>query len=89
MRDKKFAIAMGIIIILVLVLLYVLLIGPKLQGYVVTKQVEGYNVAVQQITQQATQQGYVVLGTQEEPVVLVRNSELEQQLKDSFQQQAG
>jgi len=86
MRDKKFAVAIGIITVLVLILLYVLLIAPKFQGFVVAKQEEGYNVAVEQLIQQITYQGYVILPTQNEIMVLSRNAELEQQLKDSYQQ---
>ena len=87
MRDKKFAIALVIIVALVLVLLYLVVVGPSVQGFVVNKQLEGFNLAVEQVTQQVVQQGYVNLGTQDEPFILVRNQELESELLASRQQQ--
>ncbi|MBS3073136.1 hypothetical protein J4477_04855 [Candidatus Pacearchaeota archaeon] len=72
MKDKKFLIAVVIIAILALVLVYVLLIGPKVQGYVVQKQISAQEVAVQTIIEIVNQQGYVVLGQGNDSVVLVR-----------------
>lgn len=81
MRDKKFAIAIGIIVVLVLALFYIVLVGPKVQGYFVKKQIEGYNLAVGQIVQQINSQGYVVLPSGNSFVALRRDLTLEQQIQ--------
>ncbi|MEK6873225.1 MAG: hypothetical protein AABW91_00080 [Nanoarchaeota archaeon] len=72
MKDKKFLIAMVVIVVLALVLLYVLLIGPKIQGYVVQRQIDAQQVAVQTIVQVVNQQGYVVLGQGNDSIILVK-----------------
>ncbi len=71
-KDRKFFIAAIIIVVLILVLVYVLLVGPKIQGYVVQKQVDAQQSAVQAIVQIVNQQGYVVLGQGNDSVVLVK-----------------
>jgi len=60
------------IVVLALALIYVLLIEPKIQGYVVQKQVNAQEVTVQAIVQIVNQQGYVVLGQGNDSVVLVK-----------------
>ncbi|MFA6022751.1 MAG: hypothetical protein WC781_01545 [Candidatus Pacearchaeota archaeon] len=70
--DKKFAVAIGIIVVLALVLVYVLFIGPTIQGFVVQKQVAAQKIAVQTIMQVVNQQGYVVLGEGNDTMILVR-----------------
>ena len=72
MRDKKMVIAAIAIVVLALALIYVLLIEPKIQGYVVQKQVNAQEVTVQAIVQIVNQQGYVVLGQGNDSVVLVK-----------------
>ncbi|OIO41437.1 hypothetical protein COU56_04430 [Candidatus Pacearchaeota archaeon CG10_big_fil_rev_8_21_14_0_10_31_9] len=72
MRDKKMVIATIAIVVLALALIYVLLIEPKIQGYVVQKQVNAQEVTVQAIVQIVNQQGYVVLGQGNDSVVLVK-----------------
>ncbi len=71
MRDKKFAIALGIIVVLVLALVYLLFVGPGITGYVVDKQVQAQQVVVEAIIQQVNAQGYVQLSNGNESVVLV------------------
>jgi len=74
MRDKKMVIATIAIVVLALALIYVLLIEPKIQGYVVQKQVNAQEVTVQAIVQIVNQQGYVVLGQGNDSVVLVKSN---------------
>ena len=62
------------IVVLALALIYVLLIEPKIQGYVVQKQVNAQEVTVQAIVQIVNQQGYVVLGQGNDSVVLVKSN---------------
>jgi predicted Abi (CAAX) family protease len=71
MKDRKFLIALIIIVVLALALLYVALIGPKVQGYVVNKQIEAQQSTVDAIVSVVNQQGYVVLGEGEGQVILV------------------
>lgn len=78
MRNKGLAIAIVIIAILVLAIVYLTLVGPRLQGYVINKQVEGYNIGanqvIQQIIQMAERDEFVNLGTEENPYVLIKPS---------------
>lgn len=70
--DKKFTVAIGIIILLVLILAYVLFIGPSINGYLVLKQIEAQKVAVNTIIGIVEQQGYVVLGEENKSIILVK-----------------
>ena len=72
MRDRRFTIAVFIIILLVLLLVYVMIIGPKIQGYMVRSQIEAQKSAVNTIVQIVNQQGYIVLGDGDNAVVLVK-----------------
>lgn len=80
MRDKKFAIMLGIIIVLSLALLYLLLIGPSIQGYVVNRQIEAQDLVISVIVQTVNQQGYVVLNTEQGQMILVPYKEPQQQV---------
>ena len=71
MADRKFKVAVFIIVILALALLYLTVIGPELQGFFVEKQVEAQQAAVGAIVQIVAQQGYVVLGNDTASIVLV------------------
>jgi hypothetical protein len=61
MADKKFAIAILIIVILVVALIYVAVISPAIQGFVIQKQIDAQKIAVQSINQIVNQQGYIAL----------------------------
>ena len=86
MRDKKFAIALTVIVVLALALVYITLVGPKIQGYIINSQIEAQQEVVNGIIQFVNQQGYIILGQGESAVVLVRSPELEQQLQPVQQQ---
>jgi hypothetical protein len=88
MRDVKFKVAVIIIFILVIALLYVTLIGPLMQRYLIDKQLEGQQSAVNSIIQIVNQQGYIILSNDQTTIVLARNPQLEAQLQDQIQQQA-
>jgi type II secretory pathway pseudopilin PulG len=90
MRDLKFKIAVGVILVLAIALLYLTVIGPQVQGYIVRNQIQG-QLAGQQATVSAimnmvNQQGYIVLSDEQNTVVLTRNPQLEAQLDASAQQ---
>ena len=72
MRDKKFVIALIVIVVLALALSYVVFIGPKIQGYLINKQTRAQENVVKTIVQIVDQQGYVVLGDGNDSVVLIK-----------------
>ena len=72
MRDKKFAIAIIIIILLAIALIYITLLGPRIQGYFVKKESKAQEQVINTIVQVVNQQGYVVLNTGTEQVILVK-----------------
>ena len=72
MVDKKFAIAVSIIVLLAIALLYMAVISPRIQGYIINKQAQAQEGVVQAILQIVDQQGYVALGDGEASVVLVK-----------------
>jgi len=57
---------------LAIALAYVAFIGPKIQGYIVAKQVEAQQNVVNAILDVVDQQGYVAIGDGENSVVLVK-----------------
>jgi uncharacterized membrane protein affecting hemolysin expression len=83
MKDLKFKVAIAVIIVLVLALLYLVVIGPSIQGYVINQQIQGQQATINAIIQTVDQQGYVVLGNGENAIVLSRNPQLEQQLQEA------
>jgi len=72
MRDRRFAIAVGIIVVLAVALLYFVIVGPKIQGYIIAKQAQAQENVVNSLLQIVEQQGYVAIGEGENQVVLVR-----------------
>jgi type II secretory pathway pseudopilin PulG len=72
MGDKKFIIALSVIIVLAIALVYLTVIGPKIQGYVVGKQAQAQENVVNAILNMVDQQGYVAIGDGENSVVLVK-----------------
>tara|TARA_Y100000310_G_scaffold345731_1_gene468968 strand:+ start:3604 stop:3888 length:285 start_codon:yes stop_codon:yes gene_type:complete len=72
MRDKKFMIAMLVIVGLALALVYITVVSPKIQGYVVGKQAQAQENVVNAILEIVDQQGYVAIGDGEDSVVLVK-----------------
>ena len=70
-RDKRLVIAVVIILILIAVLLYVLLIGPSIQGYVVQKQVNAQENVIKAIIDVVEQQGSISLTDGNRSVVLI------------------
>ncbi|HLD98427.1 MAG TPA: hypothetical protein VI815_03810 [Candidatus Nanoarchaeia archaeon] len=71
-RDKRFAIAILIILILLAVLAYVLLIGPGIQGYVINKQINAQETVVKAVIDIVEQQGFVSLTDGNRSVILVK-----------------
>lgn len=82
-RDKRMAIAVLIIVVLVLILGYVLFIGPKVQGYVIKKETQAQQNIVSAIIQVVDQQGYVSLTDGNASVVLVKYIPQDQQANPS------
>jgi len=72
MRDKKFGIALSIIIVLAIALLYITVISPKIQGYVIGREAQAQENVVNAILGIVEQQGYVAIGDGENSVVLVK-----------------
>ncbi|MEM3074965.1 MAG: hypothetical protein QW727_03430 [Candidatus Pacearchaeota archaeon] len=79
MRDKKFAIALVIIIILAFALLYFTILGPKIQGYFVNQQIKAQENTVRTIMNVVEQQGFVNLVDGEKSVTLVDIKRLQQE----------
>ena len=71
MVDKKFIVALAVILILAAVLLYVMVIQPSVQGYVVGKQLNAQEGTVRAILQIVDQQGFVVVSDENRSVTLV------------------
>jgi len=64
-------ISITIIIVLLLVIVYFLIARPQLQGYVIRKQIEAQQTAIQTILQIVQQQGYIQIGQGNNSVILV------------------
>ena len=89
MKDKKFAVALGIIVLLAIALLYVLVVAPKFQGYMISKQVDAQKVLIKSMIDAANQNGFITLNDGETEVVLINQKVLEQQAaKQTGEQQA-
>ena len=78
MKDKKFAVALGIIVLLAIALLYVLVVSPRFQGYMVSKQVDAQKVLIKSMIDAANQNGFITLNDGETEVVLINKKMLEQ-----------
>jgi hypothetical protein len=76
MKDKKFLIALGVIALLALILLYVLIIGPTIQGYIVKKQIDAQENTIRAIVQVVGQQGYINLTDGNNSMVLIDSARL-------------
>lgn len=76
MKDKKLLIALVVIAILSVLLIYVLLIGPTLQNYLVKKELSAQQEVVKTIIQIVNDQGYVVLNEGNNSVVLIDRARL-------------
>ncbi|MBS3100283.1 hypothetical protein J4463_03675 [Candidatus Pacearchaeota archaeon] len=72
MRDKKFAVAVVIIVVLALALLFVLVVSPAVNQYILNKQIGVANEIVNGIIQTVNQQGYITLSNGNETMVLVK-----------------
>ena len=79
MKDKKFAVALLFIVVLAIALLYVLVVAPRFQGYVVNKQVDAQKVLITSMMDAANQKGYITLSDGESTIVLINQKVLEQQ----------
>lgn len=64
MKDLKFIVALIIIIILSVTLAFILVINPKVQGYVVSRQIDAQRQALEIVVGVANQQGYVALDSE-------------------------
>ncbi len=78
MRDKKFLVAIIVIVVLALVIFYLTFVGPKIQNYITTQQNLAQENIVRTIMQIIDRQGYVVLGDQNNTVILVKYQPPEQ-----------
>ena len=87
MADKKFTIAISIIVVLAIALLYMTVVSPRIQGYIINKQAQAQEGVVQAILQIIDQQGYVALGDGEDSVVLVKYQPPEAQAQVQEQDQ--
>jgi uncharacterized membrane protein YdfJ with MMPL/SSD domain len=72
MKDKKLGIAVLVIVVLAVALLYLTVVGPKIQGYLVSKEAAAQENVVNAILSIVEQQGYVAIGDGENSVVLVK-----------------
>ncbi len=79
MKDTKFLVALIIIVVLAIALLYFTLVGPKLQGYIIAKQVQAQENIVNSILDLVNRQGYVSIGNGENSVILIKYQPPEQQ----------
>ena len=76
MADKS-RVVISILVVLVIILgavvLYSFVVAPAIQGYVIQKQTEGVQIAVNSILLQLQQQGFVQipLGEGQQPLILV------------------
>ncbi len=68
---KHFLVTLVILLVLVVVLTYFLFIKPKLQGYVVNKQIEGKDLTLITILNQVQQQGYAQIAYGNQTLILV------------------
>lgn len=71
-RDKRFIIALLIIVLLLGILFYVLFVGPRFQGYVTKKQLDAQQTVVNAMIDIATSQGYVTLTDGNRSIILVK-----------------
>jgi len=79
MRDRRLTIAVVIIVLLALALVYLLFISPGINGYIVKKQIDAQQIAVDAIVQIVDQQGYVALtDSNNNSVVLIKYEQPEQ-----------
>lgn len=85
MADTKFKVAVGIIVVLTVVLIFITVVQPSYQGYVVKNQIESQQEAVSAIIQIVNNQGYVILSDNTSTIVLSRNPQLEAELEKSLQ----
>ena len=67
------------IVVLAIALLYVLVVAPRFQGYVVNKQVDAQKVLITSMMDAANQKGYITLSDGESTIVLINQKVLEQQ----------
>ena len=72
MRDRRLAIALFIIVVLAVALLYLTVISPKIEGYVISRELQAQENVVNTILEIVNQQGYVAIGEGENSVVLVK-----------------
>lgn len=87
MKDKKFVIAVSVIVLLGVALLYITVVSPKIQGYVIDKQTQAQENTVNAILQIVDQQGYVAIGDGENSVVLIKyQPPQDQQVQQQAQQ---
>ena len=83
MKDKKFAIALGLIVVLALALIYVLIVSPRLQGYVVNKQIDAQKILIKSMIDAANTQGYITLNDGESSIVLINQKMLQQPVAET------
>ncbi len=82
MKDIKFKVAVLVIVLLVVALLYLTVLGPQIQGYLIKTQVNAYESAIKDVINRVEQQGYVVLRNEESQIVLVPAQIPEEQLPE-------
>jgi hypothetical protein len=72
MIDKKFLFAVLIILVLGGILIYITVVSPKIQGYIVQKQVQVQQDLIKSMIIAANQQGYITLQDGNDTLVLVK-----------------
>ena len=60
-----------VLVVLIIIVVYAFLIKPKIQGYVVNKQIEASDFIIGTIFNQIQQQGYVQLTYSNQTLVLI------------------
>ncbi len=71
-KDKKFAVAVAVIVILVIALIYVLIIGPKIQSFFLNTQLKVQQQTINALIQGVNQQGSVGLTDGTSQIVCVK-----------------
>ena len=83
MKDKKFIIAVSIVVILLLTIIILTVIVPKTKQYITDKQVEGFNIAINNIVQTVNAQGMTQIQNGENNVIVCQNVEVPEQVAGS------
>ena len=82
-KDRKFVVAVGVIVILALALIYVLLIGPKIQSFFLNTQIKVQQQTINALIQGVNQQGSVGLTDGTNQIICIKYQQPEQPVVNS------